>query len=1034
MKKSLSLQEIIDLDELQAIQDSFARAVNISSVIAYPDGKPMTRFTNPTGFCSLIQSTEKGKQCCFRSFMEMSKKALELKKPQIFYCFAHGGHFVSPIIISDEHKGTLFAGQFIPRSYSNEQLEELEKIAVEINVDPVQLIEEAKHMRVVDKDLIWDNASLLFRIEKMITRLGMQAFEMQKAHDQLEVLVQERTAELMKSNEQLRLFLQAADSSIDGLCICNLEGKITYLNNAFVNMFGFLREEIIGKEVTLIYPEDQILWLKEAFRISATEGGWTGELVAKRKNGELFPEALSKSTVVDDKGQIIAFMTIHHDITHRKQMEKALEHRVEFEKLIADISTSFINLPPDKVDAGIQNALQSIGEFSGIDRSYVFLLSDNGSKMDNTHEWCTEGIELQINNLKGLRARDYPWMMKKLNRSKIIYFPRVADLPPEAGAEKEILQRHNIRSLIIVPMMYGGTLTGYLGFDSVEQKKTWSKESIALLKLVGEIFINALERRRSEEVLQSSEMKFYTMFEKNPLGTLIIDQDRRIIEANEVAVALIGRPREEILGHLCHGFLCPKSQNNCPIYDHSQTLDNQEAVILSKDHGEIPIEKTVTKISINGEIMLLEMFSDITERKYSEKMKAAYTDFLTITNRTLNLHTIVTEGLDSLMKYIDAQAGAVYLYDPEHKMMVPNVIRGMKKAVAKQEFSPGEGIAGETGLKQEMIVLTSIPEDTIYTIKSGSDQIIPTIIVSTPIIFKSILLGVVITCHISNVPSEVLSFIKCVIDQYAVAVNNANTFIQVQEMAARLENQRDELEIRSHELEVASRTKSEFLTNMSHELRTPLNTIIGFSYILHDETVGTLNEKQSKYIGNVLESGKHLLALINGILDLSKVEVGKMELRYEDFNVSAVIEESIMLLSSVSSEKNIILNTAVDKELTTINADVDKFKQILFNLIGNAIKFTPNGGSVTVEGRRSGDMLQIMVIDTGIGISKEDQVKLFNPFVQLDASTSRQYEGTGLGLVLVKRYVEMHGGKVLVESEPNRGSKFIFTIPVKKIK
>ncbi len=219
---------------------------------------------------------------------------------------------------------------------------------------------------------------------------------------------------------------------------------------------------------------------------------------------------------------------------------------------------------------------------------------------------------------------------------------------------------------------------------------------------------------------------------------------------------------------------------------------------------------------------------------------------------------------------------------------------------------------------------------------------------------------------------------------------------------------------------------------MSHELRTPLNSIIGFSYILHDETVGPLSEKQSRYIGNVLVSGKHLLRLINGILDLANVEAGKMELIHEDFNVSAVIEESIILLSPVALKKNITLNMAVDKELTTINADMDKFKQILYNLISNAIKFTPNGGSVTVVGRRGGNMSQIKVIDTGIGISKEDQVKLFNPFVQLDASTSREYEGTGLGLILVKRYVEMHGGKVWIDSEPDIGSKFIFTIPVNK--
>jgi len=753
MNKSSSPLDFIDIDELQAIQDSFARTVNISSIIVYPDGEPLTRFTNPTGFCSLIQSTEKGKQRCVRSFMEMSKKALEFKEPQIFYCFAHGGHFVAPIIINGEHKATMFAGQFISQSFSASQLEELEKIAVEINVDPVQLIEKAKQMRVIDKDVVWNNANLIFQIEKMITRLGMQAFELQKAHDQQEVLVQERTAELMNSNEELK-----------------------------------------------------------------------------------------------------------QEIIERKRIEEALQKSDKRYKSL------------------FENMKSGVAIYETVDDGNDFVFKD----------FNTAGEKIDSINRKDIIG-------KRVTEA----FPGVKNL----------------------------------GLFEVFQR-----------------------------VWRTGESEFF-----------------------------------------------PEA-----MYKDEHTTSWRENFVYKLPSGEI-----------------VAVYDDVTKRKYSEKIEAAYTDILTIANRTLDLHTIVSEGLDSLMKYIDAQAGAIYLYDPDHKMMMPNVIRGMKKVVAKQEFSPGEGIAGETGIKQEMIVLTSVLEDTIYTIKSGSDRIIPTTIVSTPMIFKGMLLGVVITCHTTNVPPKILSFIKRVIDQYAVAVNNANTFIQVQEMAASLKNQRDELEIRSHELEAASRTKSEFLANMSHELRTPLNSIIGFSEILHDGTFGPLNEKQTKYISNVLVSGKHLLELINGILDLAKVESGKMELTCEDFNVCAVIEESVMLLSSVALKKNIKLNTAVDEELTTINADMGKFRQILYNLMSNAIKFTPNGGSVTVEGRYNRDMAQIAVIDTGIGISKEDQDKLFNPFVQLDSSLSRVYEGTGLGLVLVKRFVEMHGGKIWIKSEPDRGSKFIFTIPIK---
>jgi len=206
-----SLRELVDLDELQSIQDEFAKTVGTSSVIFTPEGEPLTQFSNPTGFCSLIQSTEEGRRRCFQSLMDMSRKALELKEHKILYCFVHGGHFVAPIIINGEHKGTMFAGQFIPREFSREQLTELRRIAEEINIDPEQLIKEAKRMRVVEEERVWNYSSLLFHIVSLIARLGAQAAELnrakdalQRAHDELEIRVQERTAELAKSNEQLR--------------------------------------------------------------------------------------------------------------------------------------------------------------------------------------------------------------------------------------------------------------------------------------------------------------------------------------------------------------------------------------------------------------------------------------------------------------------------------------------------------------------------------------------------------------------------------------------------------------------------------------------------------------------------------------------------------------------------------------------------------------------------------------------------------------------------------------------------------------
>lgn len=418
-----------------------------------------------------------------------------------------------------------------------------------------------------------------------------------------------------------------------------------------------------------------------------------------------------------------------------------------------------------------------------------------------------------------------------------------------------------------------------------------------------------------------------------------------------------------------------------------------------------------------------------------QKHADAYTEILTLLASTVDLYTILSEGLKNLMKYSDSPLGVIYLYNHERKVLEPYVTQGTNKEVSQKEFELEEGIPGQTAFKKNMVIVKDIPDNTIYRVEAGVCEVLPKTIISTPMVFKDMLLGVFITTHLNEVTPEMLEFIKRTVDQHAVAVNNVNTYLQTQNMATALKIQRDELNIKTRELAAASRMKSEFLANMSHELRTPLNSIIGFSEVLHDETFGPLNEKQLKYTGNILTSGKHLLGLINHVLDLSKVEAGKMELFYEDFSISAVFDEVLAVTAPMVSMKNIVMETKINPELTTIKADKNKFKQILLNFLGNSIKFTPEGGSTTIEAHRVDDMAQISIIDTGIGISQEDQKKLFQPFKQLDSSTSRKYEGTGLGLALVKRFVELHGGKVWVESELGKGSTFIFTIPIEgKIK
>ena len=249
-------------------------------------------------------------------------------------------------------------------------------------------------------------------------------------------------------------------------------------------------------------------------------------------------------------------------------------------------------------------------------------------------------------------------------------------------------------------------------------------------------------------------------------------------------------------------------------------------------------------------------------------------------------------------------------------------------------------------------------------------------------------------------------------------------------MVSQLQTSKENTDRINEELEQANRLKSEFLANMSHELRTPLNSIIGFAEILRDHLFGDLNERQNKYVKNIHSSGQHLLQLINDILDLSKIEAGRLELSLQPFPIKKSLNNILNIVKPLADKKNINVSLEVDNSLQTISADEAKFKQIMYNLLSNAIKFTDDDGQVSIEAMTVRGDLQITVADSGIGIHKRDFERVFGQFQQLDGSESRKHEGTGLGLALTKRLVELHGGSIWVDSEFGKGSSFTFRIPV----
>ncbi len=353
------------------------------------------------------------------------------------------------------------------------------------------------------------------------------------------------------------------------------------------------------------------------------------------------------------------------------------------------------------------------------------------------------------------------------------------------------------------------------------------------------------------------------------------------------------------------------------------------------------------------------------------------------------------------------------------------------------EIVPGSGAGGYVLTTGQPLIIDNYAHDPRITKNHhelvGSEGIVALLVV--PIALKGKTIGLLYAANRSPVPfttgdQEILSRLAA---QAAIAIENATLYARVQQYAEELEAKvgarTRELRDANLQLAAASQHKSEFLASMSHELRTPLNAVIGFAEVLLERLFGELNEKQDEFLQDILSSGRHLLSLINDILDLSKVEAGRMELRLEPFNLPLALDNAMTLVRERAKRHGISLSLTVDERLGEFVADERKVRQILLNLLSNAVKFTPDGGRISVTAALANGCAEIAVSDTGIGIAPEEQAAIFEAFRQVGRDQTQKREGTGLGLTLAKNYVELHGGKISVQSELGKGATFTFTLP-----
>lgn len=530
------------------------------------------------------------------------------------------------------------------------------------------------------------------------------------------------------------------------------------------------------------------------------------------------------------------------------------------------------------------------------------------------------------------------------------------------------------------------------------------------------------ELLRAQEDLESSRSKYTGLYDFAPIGYFTFDAAGLVQEVNITGSQLLGMERQFLAGKPLAEFIADPESGQTFDRHLSSVLLNQgmqkcEIRLRGKDGAVIQgqLQSVAVGSSEGSWSYILSSIVDGTAakllevetqdaREYAESIVEAVREPLVVLDSELKILTANNSFYDTFRVTPEETIG-YFIYDLGNRQWdIP------KLRVLFEDVLPRSTVFNDYEVEHDFLGIGK-----------------KTILLNARQIFRK-----KINSHIILLAMEDITERKKLAADLQKAHDRLESIVDKRTAELRgLKVQQHELAETNRRLDEVSRTKSDFLANMSHELRTPLNAVIGFSEVLQDQLFGAMNDKQQEYVHNILTSGKHLLSLINDILDLSKVESGKMELELTAFSLLESLSASLMMLREKALKDGIELKMELAQEDdVSIEADQRKLKQIMFNLVSNAVKFSRPGGTVTMAAVRDGDFMEITVADSGIGIKNEDIPKLFQEFTQLGSPFTKEIEGTGLGLALTRHMVELHGGRVWVKSEIGVGSRFSFTIPL----
>ena len=734
----------------------------------------------------------------------------------------------------------------------------------------------------------------------------------------------------------------------------------------------------------------------------------------------------------------------------RKPAEETLWYRMEFENIITSISTKFINLSHDQFDQGIIQALKKIGEFDGVDRSYVFLLSEDGKKMDNTHEWCAQGIEPQIANLKAIKVdEELPWFAKKIKNLEVFQVPNVAELPREAIAEKDHFEKQGIQSLIVVPMVSRERLIGFLGFDSVRKKKIWSEDIISLVKIVGEIFTNALEHKRTEEAFHKSEETALRLAQENA----IMAEIGRIISSTlniEDVYESFAKEAQKLIPfeRISINLINPKDGSVVVAYVSGLDIPGRRLgdTFLLKDSVTEKIRYNRSSFLIQPETM------EVLEGQFFK-----FTPHFQSGLRSMMAIPLVSR--DTVIGVLHLQSSKIKAYTDQDLRLAERIASQIAGAIANAHLF-AERMRTERALQdseEKYRLLIQNSNDAIFIAQDG--------VIKFPNLKTEELLGysadelgripflnhihpddrdMVLQRHKKRLEGQKFS------STYSFRVKNRlgeDLWVEINAVmiawegrAATLNFLRDVTEKKKLEVQFHQAQKMEAVGTLAgglaHDFNNLLMGIQGHtSLVLLDMDPTHRHHKMLKSIEEQVKSGADLTWQL-----LSFARGGKYEVKPSDLN--GIIKKTSDMFGR--AKKEISIHKNLQQELWPVEVDRGQIEQVLINLYVNAWQAMPSGGSLFLETKnvildesyvrplnaKPGNYAKISVTDTGVGMDEKTRKRIFEPFF----TTKEMGRGTGLGLATVYGIVTGHGGFINVYSQKGHGATFNIYLPASEKK